>query len=101
MEIITLKYKRETGLTPYRFNLFRKQKGFTDAYVNWLEKQLIIGGVSIMLPEANKKDSYAKLVGRIFRWTMTPDYKGDIRLMMFIESNLKEIEDMKAIKEGN
>ena len=100
MEIITLKYKIETGLNPYRFNLLGKRKGFTDAYVNWLEKQLIIGGINIVLPEANKKDSYANLVRRIFRWTMTPNYKGDIRLMMFIESNLKEIENMKAIKEN-
>ena len=46
MDIITLRYKKETGLTAYRFNFFSKRIGYTTDYTKWLEKQCTMRIVS-------------------------------------------------------
>lgn len=60
--IITVRYRKETGLNPYRFNLFGKKIGYTTAYTKWLEKQCTIRVVGCSFLEeliekhkANKK----------------------------------------------
>ena len=45
--IITVRYRTETGLTPYKFNWLNKRIGYTDEYVNWLEKQCVLSDVVI------------------------------------------------------
>ena len=44
MEIITNRYRRETGLSAYKHNWFGKRIHNQD-YVDWLEKQCTINGV--------------------------------------------------------
>lgn len=44
-EIITQRYRRETGLSAYKFNWFGKKVHNQD-YINWLEKQCTIRVVS-------------------------------------------------------
>lgn len=45
MEIITNRYRRETGKSAYKYNWFGKRIHNQD-YVDWLEKQCTIHGVS-------------------------------------------------------
>jgi len=54
--IITVRYKKETGFNPYRFNLFGKKIGYTTAYTKWLEKQCTIRIVGCSLPDINKDE---------------------------------------------
>jgi hypothetical protein len=56
MDIITNRYKRETGKSAYKFNWFGKRIHNQD-YINWLEKQCTIKGVVSSLPNKALKDS--------------------------------------------
>jgi hypothetical protein len=53
-EIITQRYKRETGSSAYKFNWFGKKIHNQD-YINWLEKQCTIRLVRCSLPDIEKQ----------------------------------------------
>lgn len=46
MEIITNRYRRETGLSAYKYNWFGKRI-HNQAYIDWLEKQCVIHNVVV------------------------------------------------------
>lgn len=71
MEIITNRYRKETGLSAYKFNWFGKRI-HNQEYINWLEKQCTIKGVvkSLKDKESFTFDEYLK-----FFYKYTRQYK--------------------------